>query len=359
MRDDSDSKLVEILRRRRDGRTFSQLPITYRDPEALGRHLAAYPHVHREEIGQSREGRTLYGYRMGEGPRLVTITAGCHADEPVGPMTAELLPTLIADSDDLLDDFTFRVVPQMNPDGAARNRAWFAPELDFATYLEHSVRELPGDDIEFGFSEGPEARPECRAAIDWLWKHGPVSAHFSLHGMAWAEGAWFLMNRDSVDGAEVLTGALEALCVAWDVPQMEIDRKGEKGFFRVTKGVSTSPTSVAMSEHFWGLGDPETAAKFLPSSMEFAESIGGNPLCIVSELPLFLLDVPASLEDPVLYRFRDALALAQEQGTPWAIARLIHDFRLRPLPLHTQVAMQFEMIYLALNYLPGDAPRSR
>lgn len=353
------TRLVEILRNSKPD--IPDVWIQYRDPEALGRHLATFSHIHSEVIGHSREGRPLYGYSMGEGPRLVTITAGCHADEPVGPMTAELLPAFIAECDGLLEEFTFRVVPQMNPDGAARNRAWFAPELDFETYLKHSVRELPGDDIEFGFSEGPEARPECRAAIEWLWKHGPVSAHFSLHGMAWAEGAWFLMNRNWAhpDRADVLINALSALCDAWELPQMEIDRKGEKGFSRVAKGISTSPTSVAMKEHFLALDDTETAAKFLPSSMEFAESIGGNPLCLVSELPLFLLDVPADLNDPVLYRFRDALATAREQGTEWAIARLAHDFRLRPLPLRTQIAMQFKMIDLALNYLPGGPPRSR
>jgi hypothetical protein len=352
--------LVESLRRHKPD--IPEAWIQYRDPEALGRHLASFSHIQSEVIGHSREGAPLYGYHMGRGPRLVTITAGCHADEPVGPMTAELLPELIQRrSRELLDEFTFRVVPQMNPDGAARNRAWFAPELDFGTYLKHSVRELPGDDIEFGFSEGSEARPECRAAIDWLWKHGPVSAHFSLHGMAWAEGAWFLVNRNwTHDGPEdALFNALSALCAAWDVPQMEIDRNGEKGFSRVAKGISTSPTSVAMKEHFLALDDSETASKFLPSSMEFAESIGGNPLCLVSELPLFLLDVPADLNDPVLYRFRDALAAAREQGTDWAFTRLVHDFRLRPLPLRTQIAMQFKMIDLALNYLPGDVPRSR
>lgn len=357
MKDGGFSKGEEILRRERYSKKFSNIPIAYRDPEELGRHLSEYPHVHSEVIGHSREGRPLYGYRMGEGPRLVTITAGCHADEPLGPMTAELLPRFIPDYDGFLEDFTFRVVPQMNPDGAARNRPWFASELDFATYLEHSVRELPGDDIEFGFSEGPEARPECRAAIDWLWKHGPVSAHFSLHGMAWAEGAWFLMNRDWADRVDWLTHALGALCTAWDVPQMEIDRKGEKGFSRIAKGVSTSPTSVAMKEHFLALDDPETAAKFLPSSMEFAESTGGNPLCLVSELPLFLLDVPADLEDPVLYRFRDALAAAREQGDDFSMARLRRDFHLRPLSLQTQIAMQFQMIDLALTYLPEIEPR--
>jgi len=31
-------------------------------------------------IGESREGRRLVGFRFGDGPRDVSITAGCHAD---------------------------------------------------------------------------------------------------------------------------------------------------------------------------------------------------------------------------------------------------------------------------------------
>ena len=36
-------------------------------------------------IGRSREGNPIYGYRLGEGEIGVSLIAGCHADEPVGP----------------------------------------------------------------------------------------------------------------------------------------------------------------------------------------------------------------------------------------------------------------------------------
>ena len=169
--------------------------IAFRDAVAVRDCLEAQPGLHVSKIGESRNGQPLFGYVAGSGPRLVSITAGCHADEPVGPMTAQALPRLLrVHAPHLLEAFTFRVAPQMNPDGADLNRAWFSTCPDFQAYLAHTVRELPGDDVEFGFSEGPEARPECRAAIPFLWHHGPVVAHFSLHGMAWAEGMWFLIN---------------------------------------------------------------------------------------------------------------------------------------------------------------------
>jgi hypothetical protein len=108
------------------------------------------------------------------------------------------------------------------------------------------------------------------------------------------------------------------------------------------------------------LGDLEMAARFLPSSMEMAMKTGDEPLCMVSELPLFLLDVPPSLEDPVLYRFRDALEAARAAGTPEALAALAATFRLTTMPVAPQVALQFAMIVHALDYvLEVRAPRSR
>ena len=47
-----------------------------------------------------------------------------------------------------------------------------------------------------------------------------------------------------------------------------------------------------MRRHFLDRGDPETAAVFRPSSMEYVRSLGGDPLTFVSEMPLFLLPPP-------------------------------------------------------------------
>ena len=325
--------------------------VPFRDTAALEAHFKHCNGIALTGIGQSRAGQPLFGYTLGDGPHRVTITAGCHADEPIGPMTAQALPDLLAaHAPDLLESCHFRVIPQINPDGADRNRTWFANPPDFERYLAHAVRELPGDDIEFGFADVPEARPECRAALRFLWADGPVAAHFSLHGMAWAEGAWFLINEAWADRVGPLMDDLSALCQAHGLPQMEIDRKGEKGFRRLGKGISATPTSTAMKAHFLALDDADMAARFLPSSMEAAASAGGDPLCMVSELPLFLLDVPASLEDPVLYRFQKARDAALATNSPEAIRDLAREYRLRPLPMAQQVAVQFAMIVLALRH---------
>ncbi len=326
--------------------------LVYRTTPELARHLQSLADCPTTVLGHSRGGQDLFGYTLGSGPLTVSITAGCHADEPMGPMTAQMLPRLLRTyAPDLLERFTFRVVPQMNPDGADRNRPWFARTPDFLTYLAHAHRELPGDDVEFGFSEGPRARPECRAAIPFLWHQSPVVAHFSLHGMAWAEGAWYLLNAPWASRSEALREQLCAITTAQGMGFHEIDRKGAKGFTRIAEGFATTPSSVAMHAFFEEQKDPAMAAKFLPSSMEVAMATGDDPLCMVSELPLFILNVPPSLEDPVLFRFRDALTAAQVVGDQSALEQLVETFQLAPVPLATQIKLQFAMMVCALDHV--------
>ena len=51
-----------------------------------------------------------------------------------------------------------------------------------------------------------------------------------------------------------------------------------------------------MRAHFHAMGDPVTAARFHDSSMEFVRTLGGDPLCLVTEMPLFLIAQPDPAE---------------------------------------------------------------
>jgi len=247
----------------------------FRGNAALGDYLASLSNVHCEEIGESRGGQALYGLIMGRGHRRISIIAGSHADEPVGPATAQALPLHWASSP-LLEEFTFCIVPQMNPDGADANRAWFNDAPDLVHYLRHARREAPGDDVEFNFDVG--GRPENRCAMEFLHSCAPFEAHFSLHGMAFGEGAWYLICNEWQDRTRSLRERIVRCTHARGLPLHDIDRKGEKGFTRIAPGFCTTPASDAMQAHFERQGDAKTAAKFKRSSMEYAQFLGGDPL---------------------------------------------------------------------------------
>ena len=313
-------------------------------------------------IGTSREGRPIEALRVGSGDRRVSLIAGCHADEPIGPRTllafAKWLGGEEAGAAELRKLATWSIVPHVHPDGGLRNASWAEdPEPPLETYLLDAVRDRPGDDVEFGFPRAPDddgARPENRAVAEFLADGGPYDVHATLHGMFIAEGAWFLIDRDHVDTTKAFRRDIVAECARVGIPLHDWDRGGEKGFVGIEPGFSTSPTSVAMREHFLARGDRAEAAKFRPSSMEFVASLGGNPVALVSEVPLFLVERGAG---GGFLRAKDALveaqlALAGGDPRPFDAAR--EKFGFEPVPVELASRLQLAMVLLALG-VPADA----
>jgi hypothetical protein len=288
-------------------------------------------------LGLSREGRPVLGHRLGRGPLRVSLIAGNHADEPVGPELLERLARHLAalqgsDPDHpLLTGATWTLVPHTNPDGRADNALWADSPLvlrdprggpdrrfyDLVLYQENAVRALPGDDMEFGFPRGPGdggARPENRAVAAFLAEgareHGPYHLHATLHGMGFARGPWFLIEPAWVERTAELRRRLAARVHAMGYELHDVDRGGEKGFTRIGEGFSTRPDSRAMIAYFRERDDEATAALFRPSSMEYVRSLGGDPLTLVSEMPLFLMeDRPGGPAPPMGHTGREAFTL--------------------------------------------------
>ena len=334
-----------------------------------GRHLAV------ERIGASRGGRDLWALETGDGPAPVGITAGAHADEPTGPIAAfALAGWLLAarEAEPLLARHTFRICPQVNPDGAARNAAWFSDPVDPLAYLRGVARELPGDDVEFGYpepsgaaDEDPAVRPENRAVAGFLARARGYAFHASLHSMATAEGAWFLIGREWVGRTAPLRATLAGHAARLGFALHDVERHGEKGFTRIAPGFCTTPRSDAMREHFLAQRDPDMAARFRLNSMEFVGRLGGDPLVMVSEIPLFEIAGAAQRPDPpqpgatAHDRLRVALPAARQallEGDDAPARRLVEEYGFRPVPVRPHVELQVRMVLEALALLAADRP---
>ena len=325
-----------------------------------------------ETIGHSEEGRPIAGVTLGYGPRRVTLVAGAHADEPVGPETLRtfVLEGLAARGwgaedgglDGLWERFTFSIVPHVNPDAEARNQAWIqrwdASDLEgtLRAYLRHRQREAPGRDVEFGY---PDLRVENRAASAFLFDGSPVALHLSLHGMGYSEGALVLIEKGWAErppARAVWDGVLDAAASVGLRPH-DHDRGAEKGFRYLGPGAWTTPEGRAMQEHFLALGDPETAAQFRLSSMEQALESGSTdastPLCLVTELPLFQLaaDYDHAAGVPgLLLRFRERqpeLAAAALDGRP--LGPLLDPLGMRVVPLCDAMRVHLATLDAALQ----------
>ncbi|HEV8579595.1 MAG TPA: M14 family zinc carboxypeptidase [Thermoanaerobaculia bacterium] len=318
-------------------------------------------------IGLSREGREIRGCILGQGDLRVSLIGGCHADEPVGPAMLRRLAAFLAArpaDDPLLRTITWHLVPHVNPDGAARNATWSDATLpamdhqgredrayDLFLYLRHAVRELPGDDMEFGFPRSPEdagARPENLAVAGFLAAGAPFHLHASFHGMGFAPGPWFLVEPAWIDRTLPLREALRARVRAMGYQPFDVDRGGEKGFHRIDEGFTTRPDSRSMIAWFEERGDFATAAKFRPSSMEYVRSLGGDPFTMVSEMPLFLRPLVAGetgRPDDLRFRaFLDRIAVMPADEVRAEATRA----GVRGMPMRDQMRLQLAFLDEAL-----------
>ena len=297
-------------------------------------------------ISRSREGREILGAVLGSGPRRVSLIGGCHSDEPVGPAMLRRLVSHLSNHPD--PRYTWYVVPHVNPDGEARNAVWSEPGFragvfDLRLYLRHAMREKPGDDIEFGF---PDLRPENRAVADFLAGGAPFALHGSFHSIAFAPGPWFLIEPAWIDRTAGLRDALRQRVRALGYGLFDVDRGGEKGFRRIDEGFSTRPDSRSMIAWFEERGDPATAAKFRPSSMEYVRSLGGDPFTFVSEMPLFLRPLPEGdtgrPDDPIFRAWLERAAFSEDE-------------EVRGMPIRDQMRLQLAFLDEALAC---SSPRS-
>jgi hypothetical protein len=260
------------------------------------------------------------------------------------------------------------IVPHANPDGEAVNAVWATRSrevvdhqgaadrgFDLAAYSAGVVRELPGDDIEFGFPRSAgdhEARPENRAVAAFLAGDAPYTVHGSLHGMAFAPGPWFLIEAGWAHRTTAMRERLRERVREMDYPLFDPDRRGEKGFTRIDEGFTSRPDSDALRQHFLDRGDPETAARFRPSSMEHVRSLGGDPLTFVSEMPHFLLPPPGAscdFPDPATgtagrVAFHRWLADLLADRSAAEVARAAARHGIRPMPIRDQMRLQLEFL---------------
>lgn len=255
------------------------------------------PPPHR--AGFSREGRPLPAYCFGAGSFRISLLAGCHADEPTGPLLARKVVTFLSRlpaAHPCLKDYSWWIVPHANPDGEAVNQRWYEHSdrvYNLASYLRFVDRSAPADDLEFGFplagSSGAK-HPENAFIFDfWRSAGAPFDLHLSLHSMAFAFGAWFLIDPGWQHRSTHLMDHCRQAAQSLGYPLFDVDRQGEKGFFRLAPGFATRPNHLAMQAFFQEKGDDLQASFFHPSSMESIRSFGGDCLTLVSELPLFVI----------------------------------------------------------------------
>ncbi len=299
-------------------------------------------------IGNSADDHELFAYTIGDPKKpTVSIVAGAHPDEPAGPVAALALAKRFSKSA-ILQQVRLAIVPILDIDGIYEQREWLDPfekATDPVRYMQHRLRRLPGADREFAWPGAPwggTILPECAAAADFLDAQGPAIAHLSLHGMAVAEGAWFLLDHLAMRD-EILWSDLKNTADNNNFNLHESFRYGDKGFRRSGKGFCTTPSGIAM--RFWAKQTEQIFADhFAYGSMDAARLRCAKaqkplPLCAVSEFPLFSIDQPGKGD------WRELINTLMISDEPLKhINDLKENFGFRAVPFADQVNGMLEMV---------------
>ncbi len=326
----------------------------------LGKPLSQKQRGSLEVIGRSEEGRPLWGAVLGTGSKKISLVSGAHSDEPIGAMTLTQLISdvaLNAEPPPWLEGRTFYILPHINPDGASINESWIKNWADPEQCLKEVFRELPGRDVEFGY---PDLRVENEVWVEFLKDRGPLDLHMSLHGMLISEGGLLLIERGWIDRTKDLQTRYGAVMKRELHRLFDHNRHGEKGFEYIGPGFTTTPRGTAMREHFLQQNDPQTAQLFKQSSMEWVQSLGGQPLCLVTEIPLFLLEnlvAPPQEGLPTTYLdFKSRLPqlrIQLERGE--SVGATFKEFGLKEVPVNKAIALQLLALELGLQCIEDES----
>jgi hypothetical protein len=166
--------------------------------------------------------------------------------------------------------------------------------------------------------------------------------------MGFATGPWFLIEEAWIDRTAGLRDEMRRKVREMGYQLFDVDRGGEKGFHRIDEGFTTRPDSRSMVRWFEERNDPEMAAKFRPSSMEYVRSLGGDPFTMVSEMPLFLRPLEAGEtgrpDDPRFRAFLDRIA----GKAPEAVQAEMEASGVRGMPIRDQMRLQLAFLDAAL-----------
>lgn len=158
-----------------------------------------------KRVGSSKLGEPIQMLTIGNGSKNALLFACPHPNEPIGAMLVHHLSQLLCDDEKLRteSDFTWHLIPCVDPDGTRLNEGWFAGPFSIRNYARHFYRPAGHLQVEWTFPISykklyfdrtlPETETLMRV-IDDLKPEFMVSLHNAGFG-----GVYYYINRDLPD----------------------------------------------------------------------------------------------------------------------------------------------------------------
>ena len=154
-----------------------------------------------KRVGSSKLGEPIRMLSIGSGSKNVCLFGCPHPNEPIGAMMVTYLSRLLCENSALREslDYTWHLIPTVDPDGTRLNEGWFAGPFTPKNYARNFYRPAGHEQVEWTFPNAyktnyfdrtiPESETLMRV-IDELKPELVVSLHNAGFG-----GVYYYLSR--------------------------------------------------------------------------------------------------------------------------------------------------------------------
>ncbi|MGF9701068.1 M14 family zinc carboxypeptidase [Paenibacillus sp. MABNR03] len=241
------------------------------------------------EAGTSREGHSILGIKVGNGPLNAVCFACPHPNEPIGAMTMEFLSRELAENAGLREElgFTWYIIKCIDPDGFRLNEGWIKGPYTIYNYMRHFYRPIGYEQVEWTFPVDykelhfDNPLPETQAVMRLIQEKQPAFL-YSLHNAGFG-GAYWYISEDMPEIYDDLRAAAEKQDVALNLgePEAPFLTEFSPAVFQ-TMGIAQEYNYVEQNT-----GEPPVGFNCGTSSGDYASAHAEGCVTLLAELPYF------------------------------------------------------------------------
>lgn len=241
------------------------------------------------EVGHSTDGEPIPMLSIGIGPKSALLYACPHPNEPIGAMLVHFLVDALLKDERLRGEYTWHLLPCVDPDGTRLNEGWFAGPFTVRDYARFFYRPRGEEQMEWTFPISYKRYrwdapiPETRALMAALQETCP-SFVYSLHNAGFG-GVYYYLSRDVPAAYPDFYRIPETLNLFLSKGEPEAPWASQ--YAPAIFGMLSVPEAYDYYERFTET-DPVSMMHGGGSSVNYMKSLGlADSITLITELPYF------------------------------------------------------------------------
>ncbi|RLE84214.1 MAG: peptidase M14 [Thermoprotei archaeon] len=240
--------------------------------------------------GESREGRPIYGIKIGSGNKFALLFGCPHPNEPVGTLVLDYLSWKLAENEELRKelDYTWIIVKVADPDGLKLNEGWLKGPFTPLNYAMNYYRPAGNKQVEWTFPikyktlNFNDPIPETKALMNIIENYRPDFI-YSLHNAGFG-GVYYYLSEHAPLLYPLFYYFVERENIPLSLGEPEVPwaRPLAKAIYHM---VSTPEYYDYLEKH--ADKDPAEIIKSGTDSYDYARRFNPNVLELVTEVPYY------------------------------------------------------------------------